>query len=64
MSDSPNQAPPEAAPEPAAAAAPAMALAPLMARRFRGFLPVVVDVETGGFQAGTDALLQIAAVLI
>jgi ribonuclease T len=39
-------------------------VAPLMARRFRGFLPVVVDVETGGFQPGTDALLQIAAVLI
>ena len=37
---------------------------PLMVRRFRGFLPVVVDVETGGFQPGTDALLQIAAVLI
>jgi ribonuclease T len=36
----------------------------LMARRFRGYLPVVVDVETGGFNAGTDALLEIAAVLI
>ncbi|MGH8259247.1 MAG: ribonuclease T [Steroidobacteraceae bacterium] len=36
----------------------------LMARRFRGFLPVVVDVETGGFNASTDALLEIAAVLI
>jgi len=36
----------------------------LMARRFRGFLPVVVDVETGGFHATTDALLEIAAVLI
>ena len=36
----------------------------LMVRRFRGFLPVVVDVETGGFQPRTDALLQIAAVLI
>jgi len=35
-----------------------------MVRRFRGFLPVVIDVETGGFQASTDALLQIAAVLI
>jgi ribonuclease T len=35
-----------------------------MARRFRGFLPVVVDVETGGFNASTDALLQIAAVMI
>jgi ribonuclease T len=37
---------------------------PLMARRFRGFLPVVIDVETGGFHATTDALLEIAAVLI
>ena len=35
-----------------------------MARRFRGFLPVVVDVETGGFHSATDALLEIAAVLI
>ena len=37
---------------------------PPMARRFRGFLPVVVDVETGGFDARRDALLQIAAVLV
>lgn len=35
-----------------------------LANRFRGFLPVVVDVETGGFNAATDALLEIAAVLI
>ena len=35
-----------------------------MARRFRGFLPVVVDVETGGLNAATDALLEIAAVLL
>ncbi len=35
-----------------------------MSQRFRGFLPVVVDVETGGFNEATDALLQIAAVLI
>ena len=35
-----------------------------MADRFRGFLPVVVDVETGGFNAQTDALLEIAAVLL
>lgn len=35
-----------------------------MAGRFRGFLPVAVDVETGGFNAATDALLEIAAVLI
>ena len=32
--------------------------------RFRGFLPVVVDVETGGFNAATDALLEIAAVIL
>ena len=36
----------------------------LIADRFRGFLPVVVDVETGGFNCKTDALLEIAAVLI
>lgn len=32
--------------------------------RFRGFLPIVVDVETGGFNNQTDALLEIAAVTI
>lgn len=32
--------------------------------RFRGYLPVVVDVETGGFNARTDALLEIAAVIV
>lgn len=31
-----------------------------IADRFRGFLPVVVDVETGGFDPGNDALLEIA----
>jgi ribonuclease T len=36
----------------------------LMSRRFRGFMPVVVDVECGGFNPETDALLEIAAVLI
>jgi ribonuclease T len=35
-----------------------------MGKRFRGFLPVVVDVETGGFNAQTDALLEIAAVML
>jgi ribonuclease T len=35
-----------------------------VARRFRGYLPVVVDVETGGFIAATDALLELAAVLL
>ena len=35
-----------------------------MAARFRGYLPVVVDVETGGFNCATDALLEIAATTI
>ena len=38
--------------------------APRIADRFRGFLPVVIDVETGGFNPSTDALLEIAAVMI
>ena len=33
----------------------------LFAQRFRGYFPVVIDVETGGFNAQTDALLEIAA---
>jgi len=37
---------------------------PLIKDRFRGFLPVVVDVETGGFNAATDALLEVAATLV
>jgi ribonuclease T len=35
-----------------------------IASRFRGFLPVVVDVETGGFNPARDALLEIAAVTL
>jgi ribonuclease T len=35
-----------------------------IASRFRGFLPVVVDVETGGFNPATDALLEVAAVFV
>jgi ribonuclease T len=35
-----------------------------IARRFRGFLPVVVDVETGGFDPQRHALLEIAASII
>ena len=35
-----------------------------IASRFRGFLPVVIDVETGGFNPLTDALLEIAAVML
>jgi ribonuclease T len=33
----------------------------LLAQRFRGYFPVVIDVETAGFNAKTDALLEIAA---
>lgn len=36
----------------------------LMSRRFRGFYPVVVDVETGGFNEKKDALLEIGAVTL
>lgn len=39
----------------------APALLPLSAR-FRSYLPVVVDIETGGFDAQRDAMLEIAAV--
>ena len=39
-------------------------VASALSRRFRGFLPVVVDLETGGFNCKTDALLEIAAVLL
>ena len=36
----------------------------LLSERFRGYLPVVVDVETAGFNSRTDALLEIAAVTL
>lgn len=35
-----------------------------MGGRFRGFLPVVIDMETGGFNHHTDALLEVAAVTL
>lgn len=34
-----------------------------LALRFRGYLPVVVDVETAGFDPAKNALLEIAAVI-
>ena len=37
---------------------------PLLSQRFRGYFPVVIDVETAGFNAGTDALLELAAVTV
>ncbi len=36
----------------------------MIAQRFRGFLPVVVDIESGGFNPKKDALLEIAAVIL
>ena len=36
----------------------------LMANRFRTYLPVVIDIETGGFNSKTDAVLEIAAVIL
>ncbi|KLN97279.1 ribonuclease T [Moellerella wisconsensis] len=35
-----------------------------LVNRFRGYYPVVIDVETGGFNAKTDALLEIAAITL
>lgn len=37
---------------------------PNMEKRFRGYLPVIIDVETAGFNHETDALLEIAAVTV
>lgn len=51
-------------PQPTRAATVEPATAALMVRRFRGYLPVAIDVETGGFNVATDALLEIALVLI
>lgn len=36
----------------------------LLSNRFRTYLPVVVDIETGGFDSKKDAILEIAAVLL
>jgi ribonuclease T len=33
-------------------------------KRFRGYLPVVIDIETAGFNAKKNALLEIAAVIV
>ncbi len=37
---------------------------PPIAHRFRGYLPVVIDIETAGFNADTDAILEIAISLL
>ena len=38
--------------------------ASIIGRRFRAYLPVVVDVETAGFNPAADALLEVAAVTL
>ncbi len=36
----------------------------LLSKRFRGFYPVVMDIETAGFDAKKDAILEIAAITL
>lgn len=36
----------------------------LISSRFRTYLPIVIDIETAGFNAKTDAILEIAAVVL
>ncbi|MDU8924044.1 ribonuclease T [Pasteurellaceae bacterium LIM206] len=36
----------------------------LLKNRFRGYYPVIIDVETAGFNAKTDALLELAAITV
>jgi len=42
----------------------AIAVEGALCKRFRGYLPVVIDVECGGFNARTDAILEVAAVIV
>ena len=35
-----------------------------LAQRFRGYLPIIVDIETAGFNSKKNALLEIAAVIV
>lgn len=41
-----------------------MSVPNLIAERFRGYLPVVVDLETGGFDATRHAILELAGVFL
>jgi ribonuclease T len=36
----------------------------LMSQRFRGYFPVVIDIETAGFNSHTDAVLELAASIV
>lgn len=35
-----------------------------LGNRFRGYLPVIIDIETGGFNAKKNPLLEIAAIIV
>lgn len=35
-----------------------------LSERFRGYLPVVIDIETGGFNSVTDAVLEVGACIL
>ena len=35
-----------------------------LGNRFRGYLPVIVDIETAGFNAKKNPLLEMAAVIV
>ncbi len=37
---------------------------PIFSTRFRGYLPIIVDIETAGFNPKKNALLEIAAVIL
>ena len=36
----------------------------LMSQRFRGYFPIIIDIETAGFNAQTDAVLELAASIL
>jgi len=36
----------------------------LFSQRFRGYFPVVIDIETAGFNSATDAVLELAASIL
>ena len=36
----------------------------LFSQRFRGYFPIVIDIETAGFNAQTDAVLELAASIL
>ena len=35
-----------------------------LSQRFRGYFPVIIDIETAGFNAQTDAVLELAATMV